>query len=94
MAIRFAGDFFGVPLTSATSEESSTLLQYFPELKSIKKPSTTSKETGAESLGGSKAVSPFVGFKTFETTAKEPKAAPVFAGFKTFEQPAKTKPSN
>ena len=35
MATRFAGDFFWIPLV-ANEEESSVLLDYYPELKSIK----------------------------------------------------------
>lgn len=93
MAVRFAGDFFGIPLATEGSGSSSSLLQYFPELKSIKKPEKVLKTGAAESVGGTKAVSPFVGFKTMEASGKEQKAAPIFTGFKAFEQPRETKTS-
>lgn len=84
MAARFAGDFFGIALIPEKSEKSS-LVKYFPELADVKKSGQSAKEskTGARAFGGAKAVSPFVGFKTFEKVdSKEAKAAPVFAGFK------------
>lgn len=90
MATRFAGDFFGIPLVAPGEGEGSSLVKYFPELKSIKKGSQGSSvqpDLGpARSFGGGKAVTPFAGFKTFEVS-NEKKAAPLFAGFKTFEQP-------
>ena len=87
MAVRFAGDFFGVPLTTPGGDEGSLLLDYFPGLKTIKKTAGGSEEEGARSYGGAKAVPSFTGFKTFEAPKGEQKAAPSFFGFKTFEQP-------
>lgn len=90
MATRFAGDFFGIPLVAPGEDEGSSLINYFPDLKSIRKGaqgSSAQPDLGpARSFGGSKAVTPFAGFKTFEVS-NEKKAAPLFAGFKTFEQP-------
>lgn len=91
MATRFAGDFFGIPLTTPDEDKSSNLLKYFPELKSIRNsssPATGAPLGEARSFGGAQAVSPFVGFKTFEVTNQK-KAAPMFAGFKTLEQPTR-----
>jgi hypothetical protein len=96
MATRFAGDFFGVPLTSTQEERGANLLKYFPELKTISRTSqvaTGQPELGpARSYGGFQAVTPFAGFKTLETS-NEKKAAPLFAGFKTFEQPNRSSPA-
>lgn len=88
MTTRFAGDFFGIPLTSAEQNSRSSLIDYFPELKSVKQTASRPATSlgPARSFGNATAVTPFVGFKTFETT-NERKAAPVFTGFKTFEQP-------
>lgn len=91
MATRFAGDFFGLSLTSP-EEDTSRLFSYFPELRSIgsRSPVAEQKEQeGARLFGGAQAVGPFTGFKTFEKPQGQYKAAPLFAGFKTFEQPAK-----
>jgi len=89
MATRFAGDFFGVPLVSAREEkDSSLLLDYFPDLRkttSAEASERDKQDSGARSFRGRKAVAPFTGFKTMETSTKNPKAAPVFTGFKTFE---------
>jgi len=91
MATRFAGDFFGIPLTVPGEETSSALYDYYPELKSFSRSTTRSQEPvkdEARGFGGAKAVSPFVGFKTFEKKSdSEFKALPAFAGFKTLEQP-------
>ena len=67
MATRFAGDFFGVPLTTPGESGGSSLLAYFPELRSTKKSKTSDEGESEEarSFRGTKAVSPFVGFKTF-----------------------------
>jgi hypothetical protein len=81
MAVRFAGDFFGVPLVNPQESEGSKLLSYFPELKNPKK-ATGSKE-GARSAGDQKAVTPFVGYKTFEAPENQAEAIPLFSGFKT-----------
>lgn len=94
MATRFAGDFFGIPLVTPSEQEGSSLVNYFPELASrltVKKQPTTGEETDeARMFGGAKAVSPFVGFKTFEKgDSQAKKAAPLFTGFKTLEQPKK-----
>lgn len=88
MSVRFAGDFFGVPLVSKEEQEGSVLADYFPELRKIGKAASTGGEE-ARLAGGAKAVSPFAGFKTFETAGTE-KAAPIFTGFKTFSQEPKT----
>ena len=82
MAVRFAGDFFGVPLTTK-KEAKSSLLEYFPDLREVK--SSSADQEGARAFGGAKAATPFTGFKTFEAPAKEKKAAPLFSGFKTPE---------
>lgn len=82
--MRFAGDFFGVPLATPEEDKRSLLVDYFPELRSVKKSAATSDE-GARNYGGSKAVTPFAGFKTMEDTGRS-QSAPQFFGFKTFEQ--------
>lgn len=87
MAVRFAGDFFGVPLAAPGEDRDSELLKRFPELKTIKKSGSAGGEEGARLYGGAKAVQPFTGFKTFEASGGEKQAAPIFPGFKTFEQP-------
>jgi len=86
MATRFAGDFFGIHLEAPGSREKSSLLEYFPELKTIRKGQSGEPE-GARLYGGAVAVQPFTGFKTFESEKPVEKAAPLFPGFKTFEQP-------
>ena len=86
MAVRFAGDFFGVPLVAPGEDQSSLLLDYFPGLKTVKK-RTGEEEQGARLYGGAKAVQPFTGFKTFEAQSGQKTSAPIFPGFKTFEQP-------
>lgn len=83
--MRFAGDFFGVPLTTPAEKEESVLIDYFPELRSVKKSETGSKE-GARGYGKTKAVTPFSGFKTMEKSGRT-QGVPEFFGFKTFEQP-------
>jgi len=92
MATRFAGDFFGIPLVSSEETNTAQLFSYFPELKSLRSTQTNSTDTqqdaGALLFGGAKAVKPFTGFKTFETS-NEKKAAPLFAGFKTLQQPTR-----
>jgi len=82
VAVRFAGDYFGIPLTEGRGAESE-LLKYFPSLKKVEK--SDSAQVGARSFGGTKAVTPFTGFKTFEATGDGKKGAPVFTGFKTPE---------
>lgn len=64
MATRFAGDFFGVPLADE-KEQSSELLSYFPELRSVKK-GAQDTTPGARSIRDAKAAPLFTGFKTFE----------------------------
>lgn len=81
MATRFAGDFFGVPLTTKRENQSS-LVGYLPDLQKLK--FTKDKQAGVRSTEEAKTT-PFFGFKTFETTDKEKKAAPLFTGFKTPE---------
>lgn len=83
--MRFAGDFFGVPLTTPAEDKSSVLVDYFPELKSVKKSAAGDEQTGARSYGNAKAVTPFTGFKTMESSDRTT-PAPQFFGFKTFEQ--------
>ncbi len=87
MAVRFAGDFFGVPLTPTREDEQSTLLGYFPELKTIKRREGAEEDKSARAYGGLSAVQPFTGFKTLSTAEERKTAVPVFPGFKTFEQP-------
>jgi len=86
MSVRFAGDFFGVPLVAPGEDQGSLLLDYFPGLKTVKKGSGGEAQ-GARSYGGAKAVQPFTGFKTFEAQSGQKTSAPIFPGFKTFEQP-------
>ena len=81
MAVRFAGDFFGVPLVDTQERDRSQLLDYFPELRSTQKGKASDQE-GARSFRNVKAVGPFTGFKTLETSNQETTAAPVFSGFK------------
>lgn len=83
--MRFAGDFFGVPLTTPEEGKESALVDYFPELRSIKRSSAGNSEEGARSYGNVKAVAPFAGFKTMEGQSRD-QSAPKFFGFKTFEQ--------
>lgn len=82
-SMSFSGDFFGTPLTTREEDKKSTLVEYFPELRSIKKNAVASDE-GARSYGGAKAITPFAGFKTMENTGRD-QSAPQFFGFKTFE---------
>jgi len=92
MATRFAGDFFGIPLTTE-KEEGSVLIDYYPDLKTIKKSSSSTgqpkEEGGARSYGGAKAAPLFSGFREFEASGGERKAAPVFTGFKSYRTPAR-----
>lgn len=83
MTTRFAGDFFGVALVPEENEKSS-LVKYFPDLADIKKAKRPAGDTsGARSFGGAKAITPFIGFKTFEKAdGGEVQAAPTFTGFK------------
>ena len=81
MAVRFAGDFFGVPLVSREEERQSTLLDYFPDLRSTAKAKQQDDE-GARGFRNVRAVSPFTGFKTLEKASGEAKVPPVFTGFK------------
>jgi len=84
--MRFAGDFFGVPLTTQREDKESTLIDYFPELRSIKRGASQASDEGAKSYGGARAVTPFAGFKTMENPGRS-ESAPQFFGFKTFDQP-------
>lgn len=83
--MRFAGDFFGVPLVASKENERSLLVDYFPDLRSVRKDAVVDNE-GPRGFGGTKAVSAFTGFKTMENPGRE-QSAPQFFGFKTFEQP-------
>lgn len=62
---RFAGDFFGIPL-SEEADEGSDLLKRFPELRNLPKTSSESQE-GARSIRSTKAAPVFAGFKTFQS---------------------------
>lgn len=62
--MRFAGDFFGVPL--AKKEEGSALFEYFPELRAIPPKTSAASKGEARAVGGTKAVTPFTGYKTLE----------------------------
>lgn len=86
--MRFAGDFFGVPLTTQQEDKESMLIDYFPELRSIKRGASQASDEGARSYGGAKAVTPFAGFKTMEDRGRT-ESVPRFFGFKTFDQPKK-----
>lgn len=83
--MRFAGDFFGAPLTTPQEDRESSLIDYFPELKSIRRTTPASADEGARAYGGAKAVTPFAGFKTMQDPGRS-QSAPQFFGFKTFEQ--------
>lgn len=82
--MRFAGDFFGVPLTTPEEDKRSLLVDYFPELRSVKRSASVGNE-GAEGYGGTRAVAPFTGFKTMQNPGGR-QAVPGFFGFKTFSQ--------
>lgn len=86
MAIRYAGDFFGVSLEpdDTTNRDKSTLLDYFPELRNVQKRKEGEVDSGARSFRGRQAVSPFTGFKTLEASNENQKAAPEFFGYKQF----------
>lgn len=90
MAARFAGDYFGIALTGP-QEGSSTLLEYFPDLRSapVARNAQAKQESDKESdiYRSVKATPVFGGFKAFEKSKTQKQAAPVFGGFKTFEQP-------
>lgn len=83
MATRYAGDYFGIPLSGVGSGRGSLLLSYYPELRSVKKQAEAEarQQPGARSFRGARAVGPFTGFKTMrkDTTFK---ALPAFSGFK------------
>lgn len=82
MAARFAGDYFGISLTEP-DEGGSTLLKYFPSLRSApvpKRAEGTEKEFKLYETVG--AAPTFGGFKTFEAGSSERVPTPVFGGFK------------
>ena len=83
MATRYAGDYFGIPLTGVDTGGNSLLLDYYPELRSIKKEDSTTdnEQTEARSFRGTKAVGPFTGFKTLQKDINF-KALPAFSGFR------------
>jgi hypothetical protein len=83
--MRFAGDFFGVPLMTPEEEQGSVLTDYFPELRQVGKSSQKATD-GSRGYGNTRAVSPFTGFKTMEGSYGA-RSAPKFFGFKTFDQP-------
>lgn len=82
--MRFAGDYFGVPLAVPGDSQESELVKYFPDLKDIGNQRTSDQDGGPRNLGGTKAIAPFTGFKTMESTG-DGKQAPEFFGYKTFE---------
>ena len=85
MSVRFAGDFFGVPLTTREEDQGSLLLDYFPDLRSTNRAKAAEgDDEGARSFRGVKAVGPFTGFKTLQKSGGEDKAPPAFGGFKEF----------
>lgn len=83
MATRYAGDYFGIPLSSTGGSGRSLLLNYYPDLRTVKKSAEAEArgQSGARSFRGARAVGPFTGFKTLrkDTTFK---ALPAFSGFK------------
>ena len=82
MAARFAGDYFGISLTEP-NEGGSSLLKYFPSLRSApvpKRAERTEKESRLYETVG--AAPTFGGFKTFEVGSSKKAATPVFSGFK------------
>jgi len=90
MAARFAGDYFGISL-AGPGESTSTLLEYFPDLRSAPVARNAQTKEQPEKDSGVyrevKATPVFGGFKRFEKSEGRKAAAPVFGGFKTFEQP-------
>ena len=62
---RFAGDFFGIPLSEEV-DEGSDLLKRFPELRNLPKTSPESQEK-ARSVRDTQAAPVFAGFKTFRS---------------------------
>lgn len=69
MAVRFAGDFFGVPLVNQ-KEKDSELMRLFPDLRSMER-STQDSASEARSTQNTKAAPLFTGFKTFEAKRRE-----------------------
>ena len=90
MAVRFAGDYFGVSLTEPQAG-SSSLLQYFPELRSapVPKNAKSGKQVGESSgiYSATRSAPVFGGFKEFEKSQDQNTGAPAFGGFKVFERP-------
>jgi len=66
MATRFAGDFFGVPLSQETDE--SELVKYFPGLKDTFRSTrqTEADKKGPRLTGNLQGSRAFAGFKLFE----------------------------
>ena len=89
MALRFAGDYFGVSLAEPQGG-SSSLLEYFPELRSAPVSKSAQSERLAEESSGiysaTKGAPVFGGFKKFEKAQDQNTGAPVFGGFKVFER--------
>lgn len=67
MATRFAGDFFGVPLSIETDQ--SELVKYFPGLGDTYKYAKKSEgeKQGPRLTGNLRGAQAFAGFKLFET---------------------------
>jgi len=90
MALRFAGDYFGVSLAEPQAG-SSTLLQYFPALRSapVPKNAKSGKQVGDSSgiYSATRSAPVFGGFKEFEKSQDQNTGAPAFGGFKVFERP-------
>jgi len=90
MALRFAGDYFGVSLAEPQAG-SSSLLQYFPELRSapVPKNAKSGKQVGESSgiYSATRSAPVFGGFKEFEKSQDQNTGAPAFGGFKVFERP-------
>jgi len=63
MAVRYAGDYFGISLAEP-EDKSSVLLSYYPELRNPAKAADRTGKNEARSLGGVQAPKFFTGFKT------------------------------
>jgi len=89
MALRFAGDYFGVSLAEPQGG-SSSLLEYFPELRSAPVPKNSQSGERPEENSGiysaTKGAPVFGGFKGFEKSQDQNTGAPAFGGFKVFER--------
>jgi hypothetical protein len=82
MAVRYAGDYFGISLAEP-EDKSSVLLGYYPELRNPAKAAEGADKNEARLVGGVQAPKTFTGFKTFEAKGGQQAAAPLFTGYKT-----------